>query len=63
MAEIATVIGSSDANIDNLHMLKRAPDFTEMEIDLEVWDLKHLNRIIEELRSKSIISSAIRVNC
>ena len=62
LAEIATVIGSSDANIDNLHMLKRAPDFTEMEIDLEVWDLKHLNRIIEELRSKSIISSAIRVN-
>jgi RelA/SpoT family (p)ppGpp synthetase len=62
LAEIATVIGSSDANIDNLHMLRRAPDFTEMEIDLEVWDLKHLNRIIQDLRSKSIISNAIRVN-
>ena len=33
-----------------------------MEIDLEVWDLKHLNRIIQDLRSKSIISNAVRVN-
>ncbi len=62
LAEIATIIGASDANIDNLRMLRRAPDFTEMEIDLEVWDLKHLNRIIRDLRSKSIISNAIRVN-
>ncbi len=62
LAAIATIIGGSDANIDNLRMLRRAPDFTEMEIDLEVWDLKHLNRIVQDLRSKSIISNAVRVN-
>ena len=62
LAEIASIIGASDANIDNLRMIRRAPDFTDMEIDLEVWDLKHLNRIIQELRSKSIISNAARVN-
>jgi len=62
LAEIAEVIGSSDGNIDNLKMLERGLDFTIMEIDLEVWDLKHLNRIISDLRAKPVVSNVERVN-
>ena len=43
-------------------MLRTAPDFTEMQIDLEVWDLKHLNRLLSQLKDSSAVSSAKRVN-
>ncbi len=62
LATIADTIGSSDGNIDNLRMLVRGRDFTEIEIDLEVWNLKHLNRIITGLREKRVVSHAERVN-
>ena len=42
-------------------MASGAPDFTDMLIDLEVWDLKHLNAIIAELRAKRVISRVERV--
>ncbi len=62
LATIAEAIGSADGNIDNLRMLGRGRDFTEIEIDLEVWNLKHLNRIVTGLREKRVISQAERVN-
>ncbi len=62
LAEIAEVIGSSDGNIDNVKMLERGIDFTIMEIELEVWNLKHLNRIVSELRAKPVVSNVERVN-
>jgi guanosine-3',5'-bis(diphosphate) 3'-pyrophosphohydrolase len=62
LATIAEAIGSADGNIDNLRMLGRGRDFTEIEIDLEVWNLKHLNRIVTGLREKRVISHAERVN-
>jgi (p)ppGpp synthase/HD superfamily hydrolase len=62
LATIAEVIAAGDGNIDNLKMLVRGRDFTELEIDLEVWNLKHLNRIIAGLREKRVVSDAVRVN-
>ncbi len=62
LAEIAQVIGENDGNIDNLKMAKKAYDFHTMLIDLEVWDLKHLNRIINQLRAKPVVSNVERVN-
>ncbi|MCC0030283.1 MAG: bifunctional (p)ppGpp synthetase/guanosine-3',5'-bis(diphosphate) 3'-pyrophosphohydrolase [Brucellaceae bacterium] len=62
LAEIADVISSNDANIHNLSMVRTAPDFTEMVVDLEVWDLKHLNRLIQQLREADCVSDARRVN-
>ncbi len=62
LAQIAQVIAENDGNIDNLKMLPKAADFHEIVIDLEVWDLKHLSRIINQLRTKEFISSATRVN-
>ncbi|MXN67355.1 RelA/SpoT family protein [Stappia sp. GBMRC 2046] len=62
LATIAGTIADLEANIDNLKMVRRAHDFHEMIIDLEVWDLKHLNRVINQLRARSNVSSVARVN-
>ncbi len=62
LAAIAQVIGENSGNIDNVKMVRKAADFHQMVIDLEVWDLKHLNRIINQLRSKPNVSSVTRVN-
>ena len=42
-------------------MNRRTPDFTEIVIDLSVWDLKHLNGIVAELRAKRVVSHLERV--
>ena len=62
LAQVAAVIGEADGNIDNIKMTNRVPDYTEMMIDLEVWDLKHLNEIIAGLRAKDVVSSAARAS-
>ncbi|TGQ66761.1 bifunctional (p)ppGpp synthetase/guanosine-3',5'-bis(diphosphate) 3'-pyrophosphohydrolase [Mesorhizobium sp. M00.F.Ca.ET.186.01.1.1] len=62
LADIAQVVASNDANIHTLSMVRTAPDFTEMLIDLEVWDVKHLNRLLSQLKDNSSVSDARRVN-
>ena len=62
LAQVASVIGEADGNIDNIKMTNRVPDYTEMSIDLEVWDLKHLNDIISGLKAKDVVSSVSRVS-
>jgi len=62
LAEIAQVVAANDANIHTLSMIRTAPDFTEMLIDLEVWDLKHLNRLLSQLKASSAVSGVRRVN-
>lgn len=61
LAEIANVIGQADGNIDNIKMLNRTSDFTELRISLEVWDLPHLNQIINGLKAKAVVSKVERV--
>jgi len=62
LAQVAQVIAEHDGNIDNIRMTRRAPDFTELTIDLEVYDLKHLNAIIAQLRAKDVVSNVERLN-
>jgi len=62
LAQVASVIGESDGNIDSITMTGKTADFRDMLINVEVWDLKHLNAIISELRAKPVISSVERVN-
>ncbi len=61
LAEVSQSIAASDTNINNLTMVRVADDFTEMIIDLEVWDLKHLNKLIGALRRLSCVSSVARI--
>jgi len=61
LATVAQVIAEHDGNIDNIIMRRRTPDFTDLTIDVSVWDLKHLNAIISELRAKRVVSKVTRV--
>jgi GTP diphosphokinase / guanosine-3',5'-bis(diphosphate) 3'-diphosphatase len=62
LAQIAQVIAEHDGNIDNIRMTRRAPDFTDVLIDLEVYDLQHLTAILAQLRAKPMVAKAERVN-
>jgi (p)ppGpp synthase/HD superfamily hydrolase len=62
LAQVTQVIAEHEGNIDNIHMERSAPDFTSVTIDLEVFDIKHLNSIIAQLRAKDVVATADRVN-
>ncbi len=62
LAQIAQVIAEHDGNIDNIRMIRQSPDFTELTIDLAVYNLKHLTSIISQLRAKKVVANAERVN-
>jgi (p)ppGpp synthase/HD superfamily hydrolase len=62
LAQITQVIAEHDGNIDNIRMTRQSPDFTELTIDLEVYNLKHLTSIISQLRAKKVVANAERVN-
>jgi guanosine-3',5'-bis(diphosphate) 3'-pyrophosphohydrolase len=61
LAQITQVIADHDGNIENISMKRRTPDFTDLTIDLSVWDLKHLNAIMAELRTKPAVNQVARV--
>jgi GTP pyrophosphokinase len=61
LAAVTQVIADNDGNIDNLRMQRSAADYTNVVIDLEVWDLKHLNAIIAGIRGLPITAEAGRV--
>ena len=61
LAEIAAIIGETGGNIDNLKMVRKAADFTELFIVVEVYDLVHLNRIMAGLRAKPNVSKVERL--
>jgi GTP diphosphokinase / guanosine-3',5'-bis(diphosphate) 3'-diphosphatase len=61
LAGIAGLIGEAGGNIDKLQMMGRHTDFTDMLIDVEVWDVKHLRDIVDGLRGLQVVGSAERV--
>lgn len=61
LADIARVIGETAGNIDKVEMVRRAADFTVMQVEVEVFDLMHLNHIVEGLRSKQSVAKVERL--
>ena len=61
LAQVAQVIAEHDGNIDNVRMVRRAKDFTEIQIELEVWDLDHLTQIVGGLKGKAVVSNVERM--
>jgi GTP diphosphokinase / guanosine-3',5'-bis(diphosphate) 3'-diphosphatase len=61
LGALATLIGETGANIDNIGFTAHSPDFREMTFDLEVADLKHLSDIIARLRANPLVSKVERV--
>ena len=62
LGAICTVIGENGANIDNIVINPTSPDFRELNVDVEVLDLKHLSTIVSQLRARPIVSKVERVN-
>lgn len=60
LAAISTIIADHLGNIDNLIMTRRGADFHDIVIELEVQDVKHLHRILSQLKANAVISQAER---
>ena len=63
LAQVAQVIGEMDANIDELQMTTQsgAKDFFDLDILVEVHDVKHLNDMVKGLQAKPLVSAVRRV--
>ncbi|MCQ2004777.1 RelA/SpoT family protein [Rhizobium sp. NRK18] len=61
LARVAQTIATQDVNIKTLNMVRIATDFTEMAIDLEVWDLRQLNQLLAQLKDLDCIATVKRV--
>lgn len=61
LAEVTQVLATGDVNIRSLTMNRVAADFTEVQMDLEVWDLRQLNQIIGQLKELPCVSTVSRV--
>jgi len=62
LGKVCTLIGEQMANIDNLSMTNRKPDFFQIVIDLEVRDTKHLADILRALRAQSYVNAVERAS-
>jgi len=62
LAQVTQVIGDQGGNIDALQMVARAGarDFFDLDITVEVHDVKHLNDIMMGLRTKASVSAVAR---
>jgi guanosine-3',5'-bis(diphosphate) 3'-pyrophosphohydrolase len=61
LAEVTQTIATSDVNIRSMSMTRVAADFTEVHIDLEVWDLRQLNQLMSQLKELQSVSTIHRV--
>jgi GTP pyrophosphokinase len=61
LGAVATLVGEQGANIDDVTFKKKSPDFREMILDIQVFDLKHLNDILSRLRVLPMVHSVERV--
>ncbi len=60
LATVTQVIAKELGNISNLKIAHRSTDFFEVMLDIEVRDVRHLNNIIANLRSKEVVQSVER---
>ena len=60
LGDLASVIARHEGNISNLKITNRNFDFFDMDVDVEVLDVKHLTNIIAALRATPSINSVKR---
>ncbi len=63
LAQVAQVISDKDANIDELQLTARegVRDFFDLQVLLEVYDVRHLNAVMNELKTRTAVSQVSRV--
>ena len=60
LGTVCSLVGEQHANIDNLGVTIRKPDFFQMTIDVEVRDTRHLGNILTALRAQSFVNHVER---
>ena len=62
LAQVAQSISDKGGNIDALSLQAKegVRDFFALDIVLEVFDVRHLNEIISEIKNKSSVNSVAR---
>ena len=61
LGSVAGLIGEQGGNIDDVKFNKKSPDFREMILEIQVFDLKHLTDIVSRLRALPIVHKVERV--
>ncbi len=61
LARVAQTVADIDVNIRLLSMVRIATDFTEMALDVEVWDLRQLNQLLVQLKELDCIATVKRL--
>ncbi len=61
LARVAQTVAELDINIRTLSMIGVATDFSEMALDVEVWDLRQLNKLLTSLKELDCIATVRRV--
>ncbi|APO66985.1 bifunctional (p)ppGpp synthetase/guanosine-3',5'-bis(diphosphate) 3'-pyrophosphohydrolase [Rhizobium mongolense] len=61
LAKVAQSVAGLDVNIRSLNTVRVAADFTEMAVDVEVWDLRQLNQLLAQLKDLDCIATVRRL--
>ena len=61
LAKVAQTVASLDVNIRMLNTVRVAADFTEMMLEVEVWDLRQLNQLLAQLKDLECIATVRRL--
>jgi guanosine-3',5'-bis(diphosphate) 3'-pyrophosphohydrolase len=61
LAKVAQTVASLDVNIRMLNTVRVAADFTEMVLEVEVWDLRQLNQLLSQLKDLDCIATVRRL--
>ncbi|WP_160005594.1 bifunctional (p)ppGpp synthetase/guanosine-3',5'-bis(diphosphate) 3'-pyrophosphohydrolase [Rhizobium sp. 18055] len=61
LAKLARTVADVDVNIRVLNTVRVATDFTEMALDVEVWDLRQLNQLLAQLADLDCVATVRRL--
>jgi guanosine-3',5'-bis(diphosphate) 3'-pyrophosphohydrolase len=61
LAKVAQTVATLDVNIRMLNTVRVAADFTEMQLEVEVWDLRQLNQLLAQLKELDCIATVRRL--
>lgn len=61
LAKVAQTVASLDVNIRMLNTVRVAADFTEMMVEVEVWDLRQLNQLLAQMKDLDCVATVRRL--
>ena len=62
LSSITSLIADYGGNIVNLQLQRNESNFCDVQMDMEVRDLKHLNQILSALQGLSVIAQLRRIS-